>query len=80
MRFTCADSRDGGHTFDARRAAASVDSDETGALAAHGYSGREYGDYEGLVASNGTAHAFWTDSRDLRELGEEIYTTTLKER
>jgi hypothetical protein len=60
------------------RAAASVDSDETGPLAAHGFSGREYGDYATLAVSRGVAHPFWTDSRDLKTLGEEIYTTTLK--
>src|SRR3954452_10879323 len=49
--------------------AATVDSDETGPLAAPGFGGREYGDYAGLAASHGVAHPFWTDSRDLKTLG-----------
>ena len=79
MRYSCTPSHDSGRSFEKPRAAASLDSDETGPLAAHGYGGREYGDYEGLAVSHGVAHAFWTDSRDLAELGEEVYTTTLRE-
>jgi hypothetical protein len=71
-RYTCA------VDFAKPRAAASVESNETGPHAAHGFSGREYGDYEGLAVADGIAHPFWTDSRDLNTLGEEIYTTTLK--
>lgn len=72
-RFSCTTSRNGGTTWSALVPAASVASDETVKEA----DGREYGDYEGLVARNGVAHPIWTDSRDLAELGEEIYTTRL---
>lgn len=71
-RYTCT------VNFATPRAAATVDSDETGPAAAHGFSGREYGDYESVAAWNGVAHAFWTDSRDLTTRGEEIYTTTFE--
>jgi hypothetical protein len=37
----------------------------------------EYGDYQGLVAAGGTAHPAWTDARDLRARGAEIWTATL---
>ena len=53
---------------------ASVDSDET----APGASEREYGDYEGLSAAGGQAHAAWTDSRRLPLWGEEIYSARLE--
>jgi hypothetical protein len=78
-RFDCRHSRDGGRTFGTPTAAASTTSDETTAGAAHG-AGRDYGDYESLVAANGIAHPFWTDSRNLSTRGEEIYTTTLRSR
>ena len=55
--------------------AASVPSDET----QPGADLRQYGDYEGLVVANGVAHPIWTDSRHLRTLQEEIYTTVLTE-
>ncbi len=42
--------------------------------------GREYGDYEGLAVAGGVAHPIWTDTRRLRTLAEEVYTTTLSER
>ena len=71
-RYTCT------VNFAEPRAVATVESDETGPKAAHGFSGREYGDYESVTAWNGVAHAFWTDSRNLATLGEEIYTATLK--
>lgn len=76
-RFDCQLSTDGGRTFGEPVAAASTSSDETAAGATHG-GGRDYGDYESVVAANGTAHPFWTDSRQLARLGEEIYTTTLR--
>jgi hypothetical protein len=73
--FSCAASRTGGRTFSRLVKAASVASDETQPGAdAHGY-----GDYEGLAVANGVAHPMWTDSRDLPELGEEIYTAALTE-
>jgi hypothetical protein len=37
----------------------------------------QYGDYEGLVVAGGVAHPIWTDARDLRTRGEEIYTRAL---
>jgi hypothetical protein len=36
-----------------------------------------YGDYEGLAVSDGVAHPFWTDMRDVGVRGEEIYTATV---
>ena len=71
--FSCTASTDGGKTWRRLVRAASVASDETQA----GADARQYGDYEGLVVSNGVAHPIWTDSRNLRKLGEEIYTTRL---
>jgi hypothetical protein len=76
--FTCTVSRDRGRNFAAPRAVATAASDEASPAAAHGYSGREYGDYESVVAAGGVAHAFWTDSRRLSTLGEEIYTARLE--
>jgi hypothetical protein len=73
--YSCAASRTGGRTFSRLVKAASVASDETQPGAdAHGY-----GDYEGLAVANGVAHPMWTDSRELVDLGEEIYTTRLAE-
>jgi hypothetical protein len=74
--YTCTSSRDGGRTFGPLQRAATVPSDETQT----GADPRAYGDYEGVAAANGVAHPIWTDSRDLGELGEEIYTTPLSER
>jgi hypothetical protein len=71
--FSCTASTDGGQTWRRLVRAASVASDETQS----GADVRQYGDYEGLAVANGVAHPIWTDSRDLRELGEEIYTRRL---
>jgi hypothetical protein len=51
-----------------------VPSDETvpGALGHYGY-------HQGVAALRGVAHPIWTDTRDLADLSEEIYTTTLRE-
>lgn len=73
--FSCSRSRNGGASWAPLVRAASVPSNET----VEGADGREYGDYEGLAAANGVAHPIWTDSRDLEELSEEIYTTRLTE-
>ena len=51
--------------------------DEAQPGAAKGEHGRGYGDYEGLAVSAGVAHPIWTDSRQLRTLREELYTTRL---
>jgi len=73
-RFTCTASRDGGRTWAAPIAVASVRSDETRTPATR----FQFGDYQGVaVGSDGVAHPVWTDSRDLRSRGEEIYTTSL---
>jgi hypothetical protein len=72
-RYTCTASADGGATWAVPRAVASVASDETRKPA---YS-FQYGDYAGLAVAGGVAHPIWTDSRDLRVRGEEIYSTTL---
>jgi len=75
--FSCTASADAGRTWTKPLAAASVPSDETQRGAAKGPGGREYGDYEALAVEQGIAHPMWTDSRDLKKLREEIYTTTL---
>jgi hypothetical protein len=71
--YACTVSRDGGRTWPRPVRVASVASDET----QPGTDARQYGDYEGLAVANGVAHPIWTDSRDLRTLGEEIYTSRL---
>jgi hypothetical protein len=73
--YTCTASADGGATWAPPHAAATKQSDETVPLAnrANGY-----GDYEGVAVFDGAAHPIWTDSRRLRSLGEEIFTTTLR--
>jgi hypothetical protein len=77
--FSCARSTDGGVRWTRPVRAATVPSNENARGAdtkRHGFH-REYGDYEGLAVANGVAHPIWTDSRRLRSLQEEIYTTTL---
>jgi hypothetical protein len=71
--YSCTASTNGGKSFAPLVRAASVASDETVADA----DPREYGDYEGLAVAGGVAHPIWTDSRDLLERQEEVYTTTL---
>ena len=73
-RYTCAVSRDGGTSWSAPVHAATVFSDETQKGAAY-----EYGYYQGLAVADGVAHPIWTDTRRLKTLREEIYTTTLAE-
>ena len=74
-RYTCTASADGGSTWATPRAAAAESSNETVPLAnrANGY-----GDYEGVAVLDGAAHPIWADSRELRSLGEEIFTATLR--
>lgn len=71
-RYVCTSSQDG-IAWPPPVAAASVWSDETQDAALD----FGYGDYAGVVAVHGVAHPIWADGRDLRSLGEEIYTTTL---
>src|SRR5207248_2917324 len=73
-RFTCTTSEDGGKTWLPPVAATTVLSDETRrpANVANGY-----GDYEGVAAADGRALAAWTDGRQLKRLGEEIYAARL---
>lgn len=71
--YTCTVSDDGGRTWAPPIHAATVASDET----QPGADTHEYGDYEGLAVAGGVAHPIWTDSRNLADLGEEIYTTSL---
>jgi hypothetical protein len=73
VRFTCSASDDGAVTWTVPAPVASVFSNET-VKAATSF---EYGDYAGLAVASGVAHPMWTDSRDLVELQEEIYTTRL---
>lgn len=72
VRYSCTASRDGISWLPVSPVA-SVASDETGDHALD----PGYGDYEGVVAVRGVAHPIWADARNLRSLGEEIYTTTL---
>jgi len=76
-RYTCTASSDGGASWLPPVHVARVASDETVKRAnrANGY-----GDYEGVAALGGVAHAVWTDGRDLRRRGEEVYAATLVER
>jgi hypothetical protein len=73
-RYTCTASSDGGETWLPPTPVARVASNET-VKRANRTNG--YGDYEGVAALGGVAHAVWTDGRDLRRLGEEIYTARL---
>jgi hypothetical protein len=77
--FSCSRSRDGGIHWAAPVHAASAPSNEraSGADSTHGTFKREYGDYQGLTVAAGVAHPIWTDTRRLRTLREEVYTTTL---
>lgn len=73
--FSCTYSRDG-REWAAVRRVASAPSNERAAGADEG----EYGDYESVVAAGGIAHPVWSDSRDLRRRGEEIYTARVAAR
>jgi hypothetical protein len=79
--YSCTRSLDGGYSWAPPAHAASVASNETRGDANTGRlrGGREYGDYEGLAVANGVAHPVWTDSRRMRVLREEVYTTTLSD-
>lgn len=68
--FSCALSDPAGRRWSRAVKVASVPSDET----RPGATEFGYGDYEGLVVAGGIAHPMWTDSRNLRMSGEEIYT------
>ena len=78
--YGCTTSRNGGQTWSAFRAAATVPSDESVRGAFVSVSGVDSGfaSYDGLAVANGVAHPIWTDTRDLGRLGEEIYTTRLR--
>jgi hypothetical protein len=76
-RYTCTVSSDGGESWLAPRRVARVASNETVTRANRD---NGYGDYEGVAALGGVAHAIWTDSRQLRRLREEVYTARLVER
>lgn len=73
-KYTCTVSRDGGRSWSRLVPAASVYSDETQKGATF-----EYGYYQGLAVSRGTAHPIWTDTRRLATLNEEVYTSRLSE-
>lgn len=72
--YSCTISRNGGRTWRPPIRAATVPSDETvpGSLGHYGYQ-------QGVAASGGVAHPIWTDTRELADLSEEIYTTSLGE-
>ena len=72
--YSCTVSRNGGRTWRPPMRAASVPSDETvpGALGHYGYQ-------QGVAALGGVAHPIWTDTRELADFSEEIYTTSLRD-
>jgi hypothetical protein len=70
--FTCTVSRDGRHWADPLRAAESPSNESTGEADQN-----QYGDYEAVVAADGVAHPFWTDSRHLLTEQEEVYTAAI---
>jgi hypothetical protein len=72
-RFTCTASADGGTTWATPLAVASVASNESQKPAIP----FQYGDYEGLVVAGGVAHPIWTDGRNVKTRGEEIFTRSL---
>ena len=74
-RFSCTVSASGGRTWSRVVRAASAPSDATAPGARRSFG---YGDYAGLAVLGGVAHPIWTDTRDLRRLREEIYTTRLR--
>src|SRR5207247_5138321 len=75
-RYVCTVSNDGGKNWTRPHVVAHVLSNQTGRLAARADG---YGDYEGVAALAGVAHAIWTDGRDMRRRGEEVYTAVLTE-
>ena len=79
--YSCTRSRDGGIHWARPVHAATIPSNERapGADSINGGLRREYGDYEGLAAAGGVAHPIWTDTRRLRTLREEVFTTTLSD-
>ena len=72
--YSCTISHNGGRTWRPQIRAATVPSDETvpGSLGHYGY-------HQGVAASGGIAHPIWTDTRELADFSEEIYTTSLRE-
>jgi hypothetical protein len=72
--YACRRSADGGETWSPQRTVARQPSDETLERAdrANGY-----GDYEGVAVLDGLAHPIWTDGRNLKARGEEIYTAAV---
>lgn len=73
VRYSCTASADGAATWAAVRPVSSVASNEERSPAID----FQFGDYEGLAVAGGIAHPVWTDARDLRARGEEIYASTL---
>jgi hypothetical protein len=78
--YSCIDSRNGARTWSRTISAASAPSNETlrGAFNRTNYVDNDYASYEGLAVSNGVAHPIWTDSRKLKTLKEETYTTSVR--
>jgi hypothetical protein len=74
-RYTCTASDDGGATWLAPRVVASRPSNETLRRANRG---NGFGDYEGVAALGGVAHAVWTDGRSLAQAHEEIFSAELR--
>jgi hypothetical protein len=76
--YSCSRSTDGGSHWTQPTAVASVASDEQLPGAFSNGLDSNYGSYEGLAAANGVAHPIWTDTRRLKRLGEETYTTSVR--
>lgn len=77
--YSCVNSHDRGQTWSKVLGGASVASDETapGAFNRPGRVDNNYASYEGLAVANGVAHPIWTDTRNLVNKKEEIYTTSI---
>lgn len=69
-------STDGGLSFGSNIKVTTAASDES-ANNPCADAGNQYGDYEGIVASGGSAHPIWTDGRLDCTLGEEIFTAVV---
>jgi hypothetical protein len=78
------DSTDGGLSFATNVKVTTAMSDESAANPAAD-AGNQYGDYEGIAAYGGTAHAIWTDGRldatidqsTGQAIGEEVFSASV---
>jgi hypothetical protein len=73
--YSCTRSTNGGLRWSKPVPVASRPSDENQLRANREF---QFGDYEAVAATPGTAHPVWTDSRKPLAKGEEIYTATVR--